>query len=284
MDATLLRFDAPGAIHALGACGSKLSVSSMFALLPQRLFQFPPTVTLPRPWEDGSDHHLCVRRNRNIRCHYSYMSKLGKPKGSLNKKTIERLQQFMATETLEQSRGQPQQKHQQQQAYRRPQQYRRHHERRSPTLSSSKPRTSHVASADVGTTSLIGNEPVSMPSATGNITTVAPIETQITAHSVLENPPIPSPVSATTTSRHDASLPKPPTPHGEVASIHRLPDHDLVDSTSNETETAGDLLSSMLLSSNNGVFMDPEPLMAEDWSPSMTDYLDMVCGIIFSSP
>lgn len=31
---------------------------------------------------------------RNLRCHYSVKAKIGKPKGSLNKKTIERMQQM----------------------------------------------------------------------------------------------------------------------------------------------------------------------------------------------
>jgi hypothetical protein len=43
--------------------------------------------------KDSNNNCWIIIENRNLQCHYSNKAKIGKPRGSMNKKTIERLQQ-----------------------------------------------------------------------------------------------------------------------------------------------------------------------------------------------
>lgn len=206
------------------------------------------------------------------------MSKLGKPKGSLNKKTIQRLQQFMTLEPPDCSQGPPhwqcanlsQQRRQQQ---------------RRPS------RQSAASSGRVNTESTSANagkpvSPCECPASTnspteGNTITVAPVETQIIIDPALNDVPVSySPVpAAVTASNSSCQVQQFQNTTSQTAGTleHQPQSLGLNQPTENDAEASDGLLSAMLSPSMSLLSPNYDHLMVEDWSPSMTDYLDLVC-------
>ncbi|KAK0387747.1 hypothetical protein NLU13_3992 [Sarocladium strictum] len=223
----------------------------------------------------GNPCARCVRED--VQCHYSYMSKLGKPKGSLNKKTIQRLQQFMTLEPPDCSQGQPHWQCANLSLQRRQQQ--RHPSRQS--AASSERVNKDSTSANAGKPVSTADCPASTNSTTGgNTITVAPVETQIIVDPALNHVPISySPVpSAVTASNSSCQVQQFQNTTSQTAgpSEKQPQTLGLNQPTENDAEASDVLLSAMLSPSMSLMSPNYDHLMGEDWSPSMTDYLDLL--------